>query len=331
MQTLKVAAGRGAIRFSDFERHSVVAIGGEELGDLSKLSSRDEVRALVERTYPEWRKAHQQSWAGQVARFLFSFQADDRVLTYDPAQRIYLVGRIAGPYEHAPGIVPEMPHIRRTSWEGRISRDDLTVTTRNTLGAIMALFQLGPDAAAEIEERLAGIPLTEPAAVEERETGAEQLRQDVIAEAREFIKDRVLKLDWEEAQELVAGCIRAMGYRTRILPRGSDRGQDIVASPDGLGLEHPRVVIEVKHREREQIGAPHIRSFLGGRHPQDRCLYVSTGGFTKEARYEADRSPIPITLLDLDDLVDLLVENYEKLGPDTRALVPLIRFYWPAT
>jgi len=35
----------------------------------------------------------------------------------------------------------------------------------------------------------------------------------------EFIKDKVNELDWEEMQELVAGLLRAMGYKTRISKR----------------------------------------------------------------------------------------------------------------
>jgi restriction system protein len=62
----------------------------------------------------------------------------------------------------------------------------------------------------------------------------------------------------------------------------------------------------------------------------DRGLYVSTGGFTKEARYEADRSNIPVTLIDLDELVELLTQNYEKADPETKAMIPLVKLYWPA-
>jgi predicted Mrr-cat superfamily restriction endonuclease len=61
----------------------------------------------------------------------------------------------------------------------------------------------------------------------------------------------------------------------------------------------------------------------------DKCLYVSTGSFSKDARYEAERASVPTTLIDLSDLRRLLVENYEKLDGETRALVPLKRFYWP--
>ena len=49
--------------------------------------------------------------------------------------------------------------------------------------------------------------------------------------------------------------------------------------------------------------AQDIRSFLGGRHPQDKGLYVSTGGFTKDAHYEAERANIPLSLMTIDDLV----------------------------
>ena len=77
------------------------------------------------------------------------------------------------------------------------------------------------------------------------------------------------------------------------------------------------------------MDAPEIRSFLGGRRPGDRCLYVSTGGFTKEARYEADRAAIPVQLIDLSRLRELLIDTYDQLAPETRALVPLKAVYWP--
>jgi restriction system protein len=109
-----------------------------------------------------------------------------------------------------------------------------------------------------------------------------------------------------------------------------DRRKDIIASPDGLGLTQPRIFVEVKHR-KGQMGAPEVRKFIGGRHPQnDRCLFVSTGGFTTEAKYEAERSLAHVTLMDSDDLVDLLVEHYEKSDAKTHRLVPLLRTYWPA-
>ena len=132
-----------------------------------------------------------------------------------------------------------------------------------------------------------------------------------------------------DMEHFVAGLLRAMGYKTRVSPVGPDRGRDIFASPDGLGLEDPRIFVEVKHRSGA-MGAPAVRSFLGGRRPGDRCLYISTGGFARDAMYEADRASVPISLLDLDDLVTLALEHYERLDVEGQRLLPLKRLYWPA-
>jgi restriction system protein len=77
------------------------------------------------------------------------------------------------------------------------------------------------------------------------------------------------------------------------------------------------------------MGAAAIRSFLGGRHPDDKGLYVSTGGFSKDAYYEAERASIPMTLMTLDDLVEALIANYENIDIEAQRLVPLKRVYWP--
>jgi restriction system protein len=119
-----------------------------------------------------------------------------------------------------------------------------------------------------------------------------------------------------------------MGYKSSISPPGPDRGFDVFASPDGLGLQDPRIFVEVKHRNGA-MGSKEIRSFIGGRNGNDKCLYVSTGGFTKDARYEAERAAVPVKLLNLADLRKLLLDHYDRVDEETRALVPLTRLYWP--
>lgn len=216
-----------------------------------------------------------------------------------------------------------------------MSRDVISVEARNTLGAIQTLFMLNPAVDDELQRLAAGklprveAPIAEVLADESYSEDYEDVLLDVEAKAHEFVKDVVQRLGWDEMQELVAGILRAMGYRTRVSPPGADRGKDIVASPDGLGLEVPRIRVEVKHRLKERIGAPAVRSFIGGLRADDRGLYVSTGGFAREAHYEAERANVPITLVDLDDLVGLLTRHYESLDPETRALVPLTKVYWP--
>jgi restriction system protein len=266
---------------------------------------------------------------GQLFRFRHEMQKGDRVVTYDPGRRVYLLGTISGDYRWNPELDEDAKNARPVEWEGEISRDLLSVATKNSLGAISTLFLLPPEAAADLERALGTQQPVPQSGSEETDAGESDLFKDVQDRSIEFIKDHVSRLDWDAMQELVAGLLRAMGYKTQVSPSGPDRGKDIVASPDGFGFESPRIVVEVKHRG-QAMGSQQIRSFLGGRHPEDKGLYVSTGGFTKDAYYEAERASIPITLMTLDDLVDALLEHYENLDIESKQLLPLKKIYWPA-
>ena len=115
-----------------------------------------------------------------------------------------------------------------------------------------------PNAAAEIQAVLKGAPA--PVAEDEAEEATVDPLAGIEERARERIKDLIINLGWKDMQELVAGILRAMGYKTQVSPDGADRGKDIVASPDGFGFEHPRIVVEVKHR-KGQMDSQEIRSF----------------------------------------------------------------------
>ncbi len=189
--------------------------------------------------------------------------------------------------------------------------------------------QVNQDVAADLEAALTGRPTISEDEPEIAQDIA-QLKEDYAANALELIKDQILQLDDHDMEHLVAAVLRAIGYRARVTPQGPDRGVDVIASPDGLGLEAPRIKAEVKHRSKTPMSSQDVRSFIGGLREGDRGLYVSTGGFTKDARYEADRSLTPVTLVTFDDLAVLIVTHYEQLDVDGRALLPLVRIYMPA-
>lgn len=295
------------------------------MGDCSNVADKAKFVEMVQTAWPEMKKRQAIMSGSQIYRFVNELALDDRVITYDPSTRVYNVGNIKGDYLFDPNLIDTFRHIRKVHWEGEVDRDRLKVATRNSLGAISTLFLIPEDAAEDIENILAGREVVEE---EVEDTEEEELLKETQERSKEFIKDRISKLDWEEMQELVAGVLRAMGYKTRVSPLGPDKGKDIIASPDGLGFESPRIVVEVKHRSNP-TGAQEIRSFIGGRHAQDKGLYVSTGGFSKDAKYEGERAAIPLTMMDLDDLVGVVLEYYERMDMETRALLPLVKIFWP--
>lgn len=54
----------------------------------------------------------------------------------------------------------------------------------------------------------------------------------------------------------------------------------------------------------------------------DGGLYVSTGGFTNDAQLLAQMSDEPITIMDLDMLLEHLLDYYDKLDNATQSLLP---------
>lgn len=322
-----VRAGEGAYLIEDFLKKKVVAIGWDKVGDLSRFKDVDEIKSALRKVYPHFKEGQINNFAGQLFRFRFDFTKGNLVISYSPEERVYWIGEIASEYNYSPEIIESYPHVRRVTWQKKISRDLLSTATKNSLGSTLTIFKISNTAITEMLSEKGNQSISDETTIAESQT-LDTIKEDIEARATEFIKDRLTRLDWEEMQELVAGILRGMGYKTLISPRGADRGRDIMASPDGLGLENPKIMVEVKHRTGT-MGGPEIRSFLGGLRANDKGVYVSTGGFSKDAKYEAERANIPLTLIDLDMLVLLIVQHYDNFDSETRALIPLKKIYWP--
>ena len=326
-----VRSASGGRLADEFVEKGLVALGASPIGDLRAFSDKQAIITALEQLRPDFKPGRLQAAASQWIRFRDEVQRGDRVVTYDSSRRVYHVGEISSDYQHQPGVIADFQHYRTVEWEGEVERDVLTSQARNSLGSTLTLFRLPDEVADEILRALAGQPVPrESQALEDSEDEDEDaLLQGYRDRALEIIKDRINRLGPREMEHLVAGVLRSMGYKTRVSREGSDLGIDILASPDGFGFESPRIIVEVKHRSGTAIGSKGIRNLVGGRHASDKGLFVSTGGFTKDARYEADRANIPLMLWDLDDLVQALVENYENADQETRTLIPLTRLFWP--
>lgn len=326
-----VRAGEGGYLIEEFVAGGFIAIGWHKLGDLREVTSQEKIRELYDHTYSGEKPGKAALDVSMIYKFRCKLEVNQKVVTYDPQKREYLIGNITSEYSHDTNKISEeisnYAHLRKVNWKGSVSRDLLSVSSRNSLGSIQTLFSVNEEVSTELLSHFG-----EPAIPEDTEVdddGLDQIKEDTRAQAHELIKDKLLKLSPDEMEELAAAILRAMGYKTRVMPKGRDRGVDVLASPDGLGLEEPRIKVQVKHRPGTTMGAPDIRSFLGGLREGDTGLYVSIGGFTQDARYEEDRSNVPLTLLGLDDLADLIVRHYESFDIEGRVLMPLVRVYFP--
>tara|TARA_R110002167_G_scaffold67690_1_gene191199 strand:+ start:4147 stop:5148 length:1002 start_codon:yes stop_codon:yes gene_type:complete len=322
-----VRAGRGGRYFEDFSGGDYVAIGWDELGDLTQYQTAEDLRSVYVAIYGNSGKTG--NALAMLRKFRDEIQAGDLVISYGPETREYLIGQDKGEYYYAADDEEhDYGSRRKIEWLGKVRRDDLSAAVRNTLGSTLTLFALNNDCQTELKNALEGNPAKTSDGLTE-EVQLEQVKEEVISRSHELIKDLLQALDADEMEQMMAAVLRAMGFKTKVSPKGPDRGVDIIASPDGLGLTSPRIKVEVKHR-KGQIESPTVRSFIGALREGDNGLYLSTGGFSKEARYEAERSTMQLTLVDMDDLADLIVTHYESFDVEGRTLMPLVRVYWPA-
>lgn len=328
----RIAAGRQGRFINDFLAQGRVSMGWHALGDFTRFPTKEAMLSHAKQVFPEWTPRRLQVSVGQCWRFVHTLAPGDHVTSYHPGQRIYHFGTIVSEARFDPAASEEEFEVYRlVEWAGERDRDDLSQATRNSLGAIQTIIRVPEAAARELLGNTSNsiAPVTDESLLPADDEPAVDPYAELFEQAAQRVQDMILQLDPWQIQDLVAALLRALGYRTLVSPTGADRGKDIIASKDGFGFERPRIVVEVKHR-REKMGAPDIRAFIGGRHSDDRGLYVSTGGFSQEALYEAERSNTVTHLMDLDALSRAILDNYEAFDDTGRSLLPLRRLYWPS-
>ena len=137
-----------------------------------------------------------------------------------------------------------------------------------------------------------------------------------------------------EFQSLVADLLSAMGhYISWVAPPGKDGGVDIIAHTDPLGLQGPRIKVQVKRLVDLRVDTDGLKSFMANLGDDDVGLFVTLARFTKDAAaYARSQERRKITLIDLERLVELWIEFSSKLDDRARQRLPLtpIHFLTPS-
>lgn len=307
---------------ASLEEKKLVAVGWSELGNISAIDSRQALLERMKQVYPQESERTRSNWASQLFTFARDVQIGDTVLTPQRARRTVLVGRVSGEYRFDLNESGRYPNVRDVQWLKVLSRDDFSKTAKNSLGALQTVFNVD-GLQAEIQSLAEGAPT--PVAVE----SDYDFYADTKSKAEELIRDALARIDPYEFQDLVAGVLRTMGFNTKVSPPGRDQGIDIIAHPDALGFERPRIKAQVKHRKSQAATGPEMRSLVGTLQPDEKGLFVSSAGFTPDAVKEAEKNSSRVAALDGESFVELLLERYEQLEPSVQALIPLRRIYIP--
>jgi len=118
--------------------------------------------------------------------------------------------------------------------------------------------------------------------------------------------------------------LKADGWVTKVSPAGADGGVDILAGRGSLGLDQPRLCVQVKSQTtpadvtvyRTLQGA--MQSFKA-----EQGLLVCWGGFNKVVRVESKQGHFSVRLWESRDLVEAIYRQYEHLPAEIQAELPL--------
>lgn len=314
----------------------VIAVGWKDVGDLSAFK---DFIALRRSVYMSGKERYRGEGSAGVATgmlwsFLKTMKEGDIVLSPKSESREVLIGTISGPYRYDKSVIDEKhPNIRAVEWIKTIPYDEMPREVWRSITAWQTLFELAlPDAVAATENLVKGgspkkavdetVTVSEHKEYSAMEEG-QMLFEETNAKSLEILATYFDTFTGMEFQEIVWAVLKAAGLYPKQIRQGRDRGIDIEAYHDLLQLGPTRVIVQVKHREGQTSG-PEARAFLGTmKRGGDVGLFVSTGGFSKDAILEAQQSHTPVSLMGWEDFIKLFLLVYDKLDNEFKARVPL--------
>jgi restriction system protein len=173
------------------------------------------------------------------------------------------------------------------------------------------------------------IPEKELPDVVDTEEAIEAETVDLVGAARDEILGYIQENFKEhDLARLVDAILRAQGYKTNVSPPGPDGGVDILAGSGSLGFDQPRLCVQVKSGSGAE-GQKTFNELLGvvSKFDSQQGLLVSWGGFTKPVIQDAKKDFFRIRLWDQGNVVDAVLQNYERLDDEIKAELPLKRIW----
>lgn len=327
-----VRAGRhGEQEATAFKEH-LVCHAWNELPDYSAYRAKDDLRALYKKTYPRESEKQVISGLGQVWRFAHEIQKGDLVALPLKTESAFAFGRVTGEYQYKQ-VAPNVMHIRSVEWLKTVPRSVLPNDILRSMNGAQTVFKVyRNDAESRVEKILALTP-SRPELATENAAEIEDIAEDDAVNLEEAARDEILKFvqakfKGHDLARLVDAVLRAQGYKTEVSPPGPDGGVDILAGSGSLGFDQPRLCVQVK----SGAGAEGQRTFnelLGvvSKFASQQGLLVSWGGFTNPVKLDARKDFFRIRLWDQGDVVNAVLQNYERLDDEIKADLPLKRIW----
>lgn len=313
--------------------------GWREVPDLTEVESREDIQAIVEDVYAQDSPGSQTNSTAQLWALRGRIREGDLMAMPMKTTREIALGRVIGSYEYRPENEPDCRHVVRVDWQRQVARSAIKQDLLYTLGSALTIFSPSRNhAASRLEHVLAtgedvgstGLPTTTPASTPHHAAAASsdvvdepESQPDIELIAHDQITSKIAEeFSGHSFAHLVAELLRAEGFEADEAPPGADGGIDITAGRGVLGLESPKLIVQVK---TPQIGSEVVAQLNGlvHTHGADYGLLATWAGLSKPARDAVKHQRFRVKVWNSTDIVTAFLRNYEKLPDDICERVPL--------
>ncbi|MBP5593487.1 MAG: restriction endonuclease [Clostridia bacterium] len=306
-----------------FLNESVIAIGWEELGDLSSLDkTKDAIKNKYQAVFPTAKKMNVANCVGSISRFVIDMQIGDYIVFPSKYNREINLGMVDSDY-YFDSNAKIYNHRRKVKWLKHLPRTAFSQGALYEVGAFTTCFEIKnyTDEFLQALDKDFKTQKTESSIDETIERTAADIQNNTC----DFIlKELSRKQKGYDLEDFVADLLRAMGYRATVSPKGGDGGVDITAYKDELP---PRILVQVKSQDGD-IKEATIQSLKGAMKEGDYGLFVTLSNYTPNALKYLESTPI-IRGISGEELANLILKYYDKLPDRCKKIIPLSAVYIP--
>ena len=300
--------------------NKVIAIGWFDSENLNWLNSEKDPEKALDVLKKRFRIQHPDNSessvgmkCGEIYRFVREFQEGDVVLVPDPQERKIIIGRISGQYQYVQNPQDECDynHRRKVEWLKIVSRDEVSQKLKNSL-VWLTVVSL-EDHSLEINAFIQGQKIER----HEDEITGEGLYDAII--------ERLKEMNPRDFEKFVADLLGVVGFDSATpMNYVGDKGIDVIGNLNA-GLTSITLHVQVK-KVSSSLGNDEVLKIRGTLGSDEHGAIITTSRFTRQAEEESRRSGVkPITLINGDNLVELILEHYDELDENYQNLLKIVK------
>lgn len=330
-----VRAGAEGIDEDAVLENDLAIIGFRDVASLEEAKDYKAIYELVRKAHPDVKPRAAGNFAGQLWAFAISMKEGDIVVLPRKLTAQVALGKVTGPYRHQL-VGQEYRHTRPVHWiRPDVPRSIFGQDLLASFNAFMTVCNISRnDAARRVAAILQGGADPGPVAAgkERQGLGSEESTNglvDLSQQAYDQIVGRIqMRFSGHALATLVDAVLKVDGWVTRLSTPGPDGGVDILAGRGSLGLDEPRLCVQVKS-QTSPADVTILRTLQGSMQTfaAQQGLLVCWGGYNGAVQREARQSYFSVRLWESRDLVEAIYRTYERLPAEIQAELPLKRVW----